>query len=128
MFPVSESSSSSNVFSPASSSDVVISAIASLLRPLGVFSLEFFQLPLFPVATLYETAKLYGCHEISVECVNELHLKDQDRKDNSILTLVWFSHVIGCNGDSTGKIVSQYKCYKKFFRLPVNHKKPLQIS
>lgn len=123
MFSILDGSSSSGASLSTPPGNVVLSTTEKLLSLSSeAFSLKLFQLPLFRVATLYETAKLYSYHEVNKEYLDDLHLNDRNMKDSIILTLVRFSFVIGYDCKSTSQFSEEHKRSKKISRYTYQQK------
>lgn len=103
-------SSSQGCTPPLPPAEVVLPDMMSFLPPPSeLVTSKIFFLPLFPVATIYDVAKMYDCQEVDSEVMQELELSELGAKDKNISKIVWFSAGIGCDTDVILHIVNYYK-------------------
>jgi len=133
IYPVIEPPQSATSPPSMPSPERVLSLIQNLLPPPSeIFTSEFFKLPLFPVAILYDIAEFYGCHETPEEFTHELSLPSADKKDLSMKTMIWMAYILRCDLESTTQIVNMFKLSRKIspktFGSATTHESPKELD
>lgn len=99
--------------------------IATLLPPPAeIFTDDFFQSPLFPVASLYDVASLYGCATDHTEIGLDIELSHEDANNRSVISLLWLVNTLICDSVTAKEVLDKYKISKKRLRLTVFKMKP----
>eukprot|EP00172_Hildenbrandia_rubra_P000740 Plantae.Rhodophyta-Hildenbrandia_rubra.ctg14051.p1 GENE.Plantae.Rhodophyta-Hildenbrandia_rubra.ctg14051~~Plantae.Rhodophyta-Hildenbrandia_rubra.ctg14051.p1 ORF type:complete len:269 (-),score=29.64 Plantae.Rhodophyta-Hildenbrandia_rubra.ctg14051:865-1671(-) len=80
--------------------------------PSEVFTDDFFKRPLFPVVTLHDVAKFYGCPPIQDSVFGPLALPAEDSNSKNVKIHVWFADFLECEKDLILDVVRSYKAHR----------------
>lgn len=98
------------------------------LPPSEILTSEFFQLPMFPVATMYEISKLYRCNEVEYDVLKELKLSQLEKKYRIVTNLVWFSLALDHDSDAMRHIINHCKKLRKKVNVQFQAEAPTHMS
>lgn len=70
---------------------------------------EFFQLPLFPVAMMFDVAAFHGYSEVDEGFHSSFNLRDIDKSSSSTKTLVWLARIDVCGTEANLDVVERQK-------------------
>ena len=111
MFPVTATAPATTVSMPSwDDAEAFMKSLAP--SPSEVFTEDFFKRPLFPVVTLHDVAKFYGCPPIPEVIIESLGLSPQERENKNIKIHIWFADFLECDRDMILDVVRSYKSHR----------------
>ena len=73
-----------------------------------IFTREYFQAPMFPIATLRDVAKFYGCGDLTQSRLTRINPPSSGSQKESCITHAWIATLLNCNEEETVSAVKAY--------------------
>ena len=128
LYPIGEPTGTSTTVVLAPVDEVKESMRSLLPSSEYILTVELLRSPLFPVALLRDFATVYGSDDVPDGLTSALELSAGENGNCSIMTHVWFTHLLGCSHATIRAVVDTYRRTRGSLNLFIRQREAANVA